>query len=163
MGACALGLATGRARGFVPPLKGKVARPEDPMVTVPPASGPIPAPSTVAAAPPDAEVSASGLRSKMLRAGTGLRPSAADTVIVHYTGWTAADGKMFDSSVIRKTPATFPLNALIKGFTEGLQLMRVGEQRRLWIPGALGYGDLPQPGRPTGLLVFDIGLIGIKS
>jgi peptidylprolyl isomerase len=162
VGACALGVASAPARAFVPPLKGKSSRPEDPMVTVPPASGPIPAPSTVAAAPPDAEVSPSGLRSKVLRAGSGLRPTTADTVVVHYTGWTT-DGKMFDSSVIRKTAATFPLNALIKGFTEGLQLMRVGEQRRLWIPGALGYGDVPKPGRPTGLLVFDIELIAIRS
>lgn len=157
------GLVARRARAFVPPLKGKREVREDPMVTVAPASGSIPAPSTVAAAPPDAEVSASGLRSKVLRAGTGLRPASSDSVIVHYSGWTASDGKMFDSSVTRGAAATFPLAGVIKGFAEGLSLMRVGEQRRLWIPGALGYGDAPHPGRPTGLLVFDVELIAIKS
>lgn len=155
-------LAGSRAHAFVPPQQGKGRIPEDPMVTVPSSSGPIPAPSTVAAAPPDAEVTATGLRSKLLRAGSGARPSASDTVIVHYTGWTT-DGKMFDSSVLRKAPATFPLNALIKGFAEGLQLMRVGEQRRLWIPGPLAYGDVAKPGRPTGILVFDVELIAIKG
>lgn len=163
MGAGVLGSAARPARAFVQPQLTKRGVREDPMVTVAPASGPIPAPSTVAAAPSDAEVSASGLRSKVLRAGSGLRPAVSSSVLVHYSGWTAADGKMFDSSVTRGAAATFPLTGVIKGFAEGLQLMRVGEQRRLWIPGPLGYGDAPQPGRPTGLLVFDVELIAIVS
>ncbi len=154
--------ATGVAHAFVPPVLGRKAVREDPMVTVAPASGPIPAPATVAAAPPDAEVSASGLRSKVLRAGTGARPTDKDACVVHYTGWTP-DGKMFDSSVVRKSTAKFYPSSVIKGFAEGMLSMRVGEQRRLWIPGALGYGDAPKPGVPTGLLVFDVELVAIEK
>ena len=125
---------------------------------------PLPAPSDVAAAPADAAKTASGLASKVIQAGTGTeKPTAADTVEVHYTGWTT-DGKMFDSSVARGTPAKFPLNRVIKGWTEGLQLMVKGEKRRFWIPGALAYGDTPRrPGAPAGTLVFDVELIGITS
>ena len=92
------------------------------------------APSDVAAPPADAEKTESGLASKVLKAGTGdKKPAAADTVTVHYTGWTT-DGKQFDSSVERGQPASFPLNGVIKGWTEGLQLMVEGEKRRFWIP-----------------------------
>ncbi len=132
------------------------------MITVRPASGIIPPPSTVAAAPPDASVTPTGLKSKVLRAGTGDRPTDKDLVVVHYSGWTP-DGKLFDSSVLRSSTATFPLGGVIKGFAEGLLLMRVGEQRRLWIPGALAYGDGPKVGAPTGLLVFDVELVAIKK
>ena len=82
---------------------------------------------------------------------------------MHYTGWMI-DGKMFDSSVVRGQPAEFPLDHVIKGWTEGLQLMVEGEQRRFWIPGKLAYGDEPgPPGRPSGTLVFDVELLGIKK
>lgn len=157
--ALAATLVAGAGQAFVPPSLTKALR-EDPMVTVAPPSGKIPAPSTVAAAPADAEVSPSGLRSKVLRGGVGPRPTAADTVVVHYTGWTT-DGKMFDSSVVRKAPAAFKVGSVIKGFGEGMLLMRVGEQRRLWIPGYLAYGDAPHPGRPTGTLVFDVEIVRI--
>ena len=161
VGALCVAGAAGQSLAFVPPrVKGGVT--EDPMITVAPLSGKIPAPSTVAAAPYDAEVSASGLRSKVLRAGTGDRPTDKDAVVVHYSGWTP-DGKMFDSSILRKATTTFGLNAVIKGFAEGLSLMRIGEQRRLWIPGALAYGDAPKAGVPTGLLVFDVELVAIKK
>jgi peptidylprolyl isomerase len=80
---------------------------------------------------------------------------------VHYTGWTT-DGKMFDSSVARGEPATFPLNGVIKGWTEGVQLMVVGEKRRFWIPGNLAYDNSPRPGAPKGMLVFDVELLAIK-
>ena len=114
------------------------------------------------APPADAEKTASGLASKVLKPGTGKeKPKAADTVEVHYTGWQSSDGHMFDSSVKRGTPAKFPLNHVIKGWTEGLQLMVVGEKRRFWIPGNLAYGDGPSGGgRPTGQLVFDVELLG---
>ncbi len=79
---------------------------------------------------------------------------------VHYTGWTT-DGKMFDSSRTRGQPARFPLRAVIAGWTEGLQLMTVGEQRRLWIPEALAYKGVP--GRPAGMLVFDVELLSIVA
>jgi len=125
---------------------------------------PIAAPADVAAAPADAETTASGLASKVIQAGTGTeKPTAADTVEVHYTGWTT-DGKMFDSSVQRGSTAKFPLNRVIKGWTEGLQLMVVGEKRRFWIPGPLAYGDTPKrPGAPAGTLVFDVELVSVSA
>ncbi len=122
----------------------------------------IPAPDDVAAAPADALTTASGLASKVLQAGTGAaNPGPTSNVTVHYTGWTT-DGRMFDSSVARGAPASFPLNRVIRGWTEGLQLMVVGEKRRFWIPADLAYGDNPGGGRPGGLLVFDVELLGIR-
>jgi len=121
----------------------------------------IPAPDDVAAPPADAEVTASGLASKILQAGTGdEHPGPSDTVEVHYTGWTT-DGNMFDSSVVRGQPAGLPVDRVIPGWTEGLQLMVVGEKRRLWIPEGLAYGG--QPDRPAGMLVFDVELLGIQK
>jgi peptidylprolyl isomerase len=120
---------------------------------------PIPAPPDVAAPAADAVKSASGLASKVLQAGTGTaRPSADDFVTVHYTGWTT-DGKMFDSSHARGAASTFPVNRVIKGWGEGVQLMVVGEKRRLWIPEALAYAG--QSGRPQGMLVFDVELVDV--
>ena len=99
--------------------------------------GDIPAPPDVAAAPEDAEKTASGIASKVLQKGTGTEhPNAWYSVTVHYTGWTT-DGKMFDSSRKRGEPTSFSLEQVIPGWTEGLQLMVVGEQRRMWIPEAL--------------------------
>ncbi len=119
------------------------------------------APADVAAPPADAQTTASGLASKVLQAGTGEgHPAAKDKVTVHYTGWTT-DGKMFDSSAKRGQPATFPLNHVIAGWTEGLQLMVVGEKRRFWIPEALAYQG--QPGRPAGMLVFDVELLSMEA
>ena len=80
---------------------------------------------------------------------------------MHYSGWTT-NGRMFDSSVVRGEPATFGLDEVIPGWTEGLQMMVEGEKRRFWIPGKLAYGDTPsRPGAPAGLLVFDVELIRI--
>ncbi|HJL17962.1 MAG TPA: FKBP-type peptidyl-prolyl cis-trans isomerase [Sandaracinaceae bacterium LLY-WYZ-13_1] len=116
----------------------------------------IPAPPDVAAPPADAERTPTGLASKVLEAGTGTRhPGPTDTVEVHYTGWTT-DGEMFDSSVARGEPIQFPLNGVIAGWTEGVQLMVEGETRRLWIPERLAYAG--QPDRPQGMLVFDVEL-----
>jgi len=123
----------------------------------------LPAPPDVKAAPADAEKTASGLASKVLTKGDGTEhPGAADNVEVHYTGWTT-DGKMFDSSVTRGQPAKFPLNAVIKGWTEGVQLMVKGEKRRFWIPASMAYGDNPGGGRPGGMLVFDVELLGFTK
>ncbi len=121
-------------------------------------------PADVAAAPADAVKTESGLASKVLKAGDGdKKPTATDTVTVHYSGWTT-DGKMFDSSVSRGEPASFPLGGVIKGWTEGLQLMVVGEKRRFWIPEGLAYGPVvPDSGRPGGMLCFDVELLGIKE
>jgi peptidylprolyl isomerase len=119
----------------------------------------IPPPADVAAAPADAAKTSSGLASKVISPGTGkARPRATDSVTVHYTGWTT-DGKMFDSSVARGEPATFPLNRVIAGWTEGLQLMVVGEKRRLWIPETLAYKGQRDP---KGMLVFDVELLKIQ-
>ncbi|MCO4763204.1 MAG: FKBP-type peptidyl-prolyl cis-trans isomerase [Myxococcales bacterium] len=126
-----------------------------------PVTGQIPAPSDVAAPPSDAVKTASGLASKVLTKGTETaHPGAADIVKVHYTGWTT-DGKMFDSSVKRGEPIEFPLNRVIAGWTEGVQLMVVGEKRRLWIPQDLAYKG--RPGAPAGMLVFDVELLAIKA
>jgi FKBP-type peptidyl-prolyl cis-trans isomerase len=118
-------------------------------------------PEDVAAPPADAERTASGLASKVLRPGTGTEhPKPTSTVKVHYTGWTT-DGKMFDSSVDRGQPIELPLNRMIAGWSEGLQLMVAGEKRRLWIPEALAYQG--RPGRPAGMLVFDVELISFRD
>lgn len=124
---------------------------------------PPPVPEDVKAAPANATKTASGLAYRVLKKGTGTQsPKATDGVTVNYTGWTT-DGKMFDSSITRGQPATFRLNQVIKGWTEGVQLMHVGETVRFWIPGSLAYGDKPmRPGAPAGTLVFDVELIAIK-
>ena len=119
----------------------------------------LPAPPDVAAPPSDAEKSSSGLASKVLTAGTGTtHPRSSNSVTVHYTGWTT-DGNMFDSSVIRGAPLTFRLDGVIRGWTEGLQLMVVGEKRRFWIPEDLAYGGRRAP---FGMLVFDVELFAIR-
>ncbi len=118
-------------------------------------------PKDVAAAPADAQTTESGLSSRILEKGSGTaNPKATDTVTVHYSGWTT-DGRLFDSSVKRGKPTSFPLDGVIAGWTEGVQLMTEGEQRRFWIPAKMAYGENPPAGYPAGLLVFDIELIKI--
>ena len=120
-----------------------------------------PVPDDVAAPPADAETTASGLATKLLRPGTSdERPTANDTVEVHYSGWTT-DGELFDSSVTRGESISFGLRQVIVGWTEGVQLMSVGESRRLWIPEELAYQG--RPGSPAGMLVFDVELISIRG
>ena len=123
----------------------------------------IPAPDDVAAAPADAQKTASGLMTKVESPGTGtVHPGPNDKVVVNYTGWTK-DGKTFDSSVPRGQPATFTVSQLIPGWTEGLQLMVVGEKRRMWIPASLAYGDQPRMhGAPAGDLTFDVEMLDLK-
>ncbi len=123
----------------------------------------IPAPEDVAAPPKDAKMTASGLKYKVLKAGTGKdKPVDSDRVKVHYSGWTK-DGKMFDSSIKRGQPATFGVSQVIPGWTEALKLMQPGERVRLWIPARLAYGERPQPGMPAGDLTFDVELLEIMS
>jgi peptidylprolyl isomerase len=121
---------------------------------------PPPVPEDVKAPPKDAKKTKSGMAYKVLQKGTGtVHPTAEQRVEVHYTGWTT-DGKMFDSSIPRGRPSTFALNQVIKGWTEGVQLMVEGEKTRFWIPGNLAYGDKPsRPGAPSGMLVFDVELL----
>jgi len=116
-------------------------------------------PADVAAPPKDAKKTASGLAYKVLTPGKGKdHPTAASRVKVHYSGWTT-DGKQFDSSVTRGKPAEFGLGQVIKGWTEGVQLMVQGEKTRFWIPKELAYNDMP--GKPAGMLVFDVELLEI--
>jgi peptidylprolyl isomerase len=119
------------------------------------------APPDVAAPPTDAEKTASGLVSKVIKPGTAPeKPAATDYVTVHYTGWSA-DGKMFDSSRTRGNPSTFPLEKSLAGWRECVQLMAVGETRRCWIPQNLAYRG--QAGRPAGTVVFDIELVETRA
>ena len=120
-------------------------------------------PKDVAKAPKDAKKTESGLAYRVLTKGKGTaHPTPTSRVTVHYSGWTT-DGKLFDSSVQRGAPTSFMLNGVIKGWTEGVQLMVEGEKTRFWIPGTLAYGDKPtRPGAPSGMLVFDIELLQIK-
>jgi FKBP-type peptidyl-prolyl cis-trans isomerase FkpA len=117
--ASALGLASLAAQA-------QQAQPADPLKT--------------AAAEPGAVVTPSGLVFRTLKPGTGKSPAATDTVKVHYRG-TFVDGKEFDSSYKRNEPATFPLNKVIKCWTEGVQKMKVGETARLTCPAAIAYGE----------------------
>jgi peptidylprolyl isomerase len=118
-------------------------------------------PADVAAPPQDARRTASGISYKVLKPGVGARrPAAWSRVTVHYTGWTT-DGKMFDSSVARGNPVTMSLEDVIRGWTEGVQLMVEGERTRFWIPQDLAYKG--EPGSPRGMLVFDIDLIRIEN
>lgn len=123
----------------------------------------IPPPPSVEAPPPEAQRSRSGLAWIVLTPGNGTRyPRPNSQVTVHYTGWTT-DGESFDSSVSRGEPASFGLDAVIAGWTEGVQMMVEGEKRRFWVPAELAYAKSSRPGAPQGMLVFDIELIRIGS
>ena len=115
-----------------------------------------------AAAEKGATKTASGLVIVPIKPGTGASPKATDRVKVHYHG-TLADGSVFDSSVQRNEPATFPLNGVIPCWTEGLQLMKVGGKSRLVCPAALAYGDRGAPPRikPGSTLTFEVELLEI--
>ena len=105
----------------------------------------------------------SGMQYSVISEGTGASPKETDTVSVHYTG-TLIDGKVFDSSVERGEPATFPLNGVIKGWTEALQLMKVGDKWKLFIPPALAYGEQGNPSIPANsLLIFEVELLDIVA
>lgn len=105
-----------------------------------------------------------GLQYKILKAGNGPKPVASDLVTVHYKG-TFVDGKEFDSSYKRGQPATFPVNAVIPGWVEALQLMPVGSKWMLYIPSNLAYGAAGAPGAvgPNKMLIFEVELISIKK
>ncbi len=117
-----------------------------------------------AAAEPGVKKTASGAIVKELKAGTGPAPKATDTVKVHYHG-TLTDGTVFDSSVQRGQPATFPLNGVIKCWTEGLQEMKVGGKARLVCPSDIAYGDRGSPPKikPGATLVFEVELLEIAK
>lgn len=106
----------------------------------------------------------SGLQYTIIKDGTGPSPLATDKVTVHYTG-TLLDGEVFDSSVERGEPATFPVNGVIKGWTEALQLMKVGSKWKLFIPSDLAYGERGAGGKikPFATLVFEVELLSIDK
>ncbi len=111
----------------------------------------------------DVIVTESGLQYRVIEEGDGERPSASDQVQVHYRG-TLVSGEEFDSSYARGEPASFPLNRVISGWTEGVQLMSVGSTYEFFIPSELGYGDNPPPGSsitPGAVLIFEIELLDI--
>ena len=105
----------------------------------------------------------SGLQYEILTEGTGAKPNASNKVTCHYHG-TLIDGAIFDSSVQRGQPATFPLNQVIKGWTEGVQLMPAGSKWRFFIPPHLGYGDRQVSSviGPNCTLIFDVELLSIN-
>lgn len=106
---------------------------------------------------------ASGLQYKVLVPGDGAKPKYTDTVTVHYKG-ALIDGKVFDSSYRRGKPLSFPLNRVIRGWSEGVQLMNVGSKYRLFIPSELGYGRQGAGNAipPGAALIFDVELLSIK-
>jgi FKBP-type peptidyl-prolyl cis-trans isomerase FklB len=105
----------------------------------------------------------SGLQYEVITEGSGVKPLATNKVTCHYHG-TLIDGTVFDSSVRRGQPASFPLNAVIKGWTEGLQLMATGSKWRFFIPPHLGYGDRQAGGQigPNSTLIFEVELLGVS-
>ncbi|MBB78611.1 MAG: peptidylprolyl isomerase [Crocinitomicaceae bacterium] len=110
------------------------------------------------------KVTSSGLQYEIIKEGSGDKPTLTSTVTVHYHG-TLIDGTVFDSSVDRGEPASFPVNQVIKGWTEALQLMSKGSKYRLFIPQELAYGASPHPGGPIEpymALIFDVELLEIK-
>jgi FKBP-type peptidyl-prolyl cis-trans isomerase FklB len=107
---------------------------------------------------------ASGLQYKVIEKGTGPMPADTDTVKVDYKG-SLLDGREFDSSYKRGTPAEFPLNRVIKGWTEGLKLMHVGDKFQIFVPSELAYGEQGPGGiiEPNSVLVFDVKLLEVKA
>ncbi|MBV9008627.1 MAG: FKBP-type peptidyl-prolyl cis-trans isomerase [Verrucomicrobia bacterium] len=112
---------------------------------------------------PGVKTTASGLQYKVEKEGTGATPKATDTVVVNYRG-TLLDGTEFDSSYKRGQPATFPVNQVIKGWTEALQLMKAGSKYQLFIPADLAYGARGAGGQigPNSTLIFEVELLDVK-
>jgi FKBP-type peptidyl-prolyl cis-trans isomerase len=109
------------------------------------------------------KTTASGLQYKVINSGTGPSPKLTDTVKVHYHG-TLIDGTVFDSSVRRNMPVTFSVNGVIPGWTEALQLMKVGDKWQLVIPSKLAYGEQGPPSiGPNSVLIFEVELLGIEK
>lgn len=112
---------------------------------------------------PGVKVTPSGLQYKVIKQGTGKTPSDTDQVVCNYRG-TLIDGKEFDSSYKRGKPATFPVNGVIKGWTEALKMMPVGSKYQLFVPADLAYGERGQAGiPPNATLIFEVELLSIKK
>lgn len=119
-----------------------------------------PAPADLTRPSPGATRTPSGLVYEVLRPGAGDRPTGADRVLLHYSGWTH-DGKSFDSTAARGQPVVLPVRGMIPGWAEAIQDMRPGERRRVWVPEALAYAG--QRGQPAGDLVYDLELIAVMK
>ncbi len=118
-------------------------------------------PADVAAPPSNAITTPTGLAYRILRQGPGqVHPKPGDHVLVHYSGWTA-DGKLFDSSVVRGDAMSLPVSGGIPGWTEAIQLLTSGTKARFWMPEKLAYGGMPD--KPQGMLVFDIEVYTVSS
>jgi FKBP-type peptidyl-prolyl cis-trans isomerase len=112
---------------------------------------------------PGVKTTASGLQYKVMKEGNGAQPKSSDTVTVNYRG-TLTDGTEFDSSYKRGQPATFPVAGVIKGWTEALQLMKVGSKYQLFIPPDLAYGEQGRPGiPPNSTLIFEVELMNVQT
>ena len=112
---------------------------------------------------PNVKTTASGLQYEVLTEGKGTPPKATDTVKVHYRG-TLVDGTEFDSSYKRGQPAEFPVNGVIPGWTEALQLMKPGGKWKLYIPSDLAYGEMGRPSiPPNSVLIFEVELLEVKK
>ena len=138
--ACTVGLSAAGCRKPPDPARGTIA------------------PLDVAGPPADAITTPSGLAYRVLVSGGrgGPHPGPQSRVVIHYTGWTP-DGAIIEGAPIGGAPATFQLSDTMPGWQEGLRMMRVGDKRRFWIPGRLAYEN--QPGKPHGMLVYDIDLL----
>ncbi len=111
----------------------------------------------------EVKTTASGLQYELIKEGSGAKPTLQDKVKVHYHG-TLINGTVFDSSVERKEPISFPLGGVIQGWQEGLQLMSVGSKYKLYIPANLGYGSNPAGKIPANsVLIFEVELLGINE
>jgi FKBP-type peptidyl-prolyl cis-trans isomerase len=124
------------------------------------ACGPKVGPELQFSPPPEARETSSGLRYQIIKKGKGASPNAASKVTVHYTAWQT-DGVVFDSSRERRQPSTFPLDKVIPGWTEGVQLMKKGAIYRFWIPEDLAYKG--RPGTPQGMLIFEVELLSFEN
>ena len=112
---------------------------------------------------PGVKTTASGLQYEVIKEGTGIKPTALDTFVCHYRG-TYIDGTEFDASYNRGEPLTYPLNKVIPGWTEGLQLMSVGSKYKFYIPYNIAYGAVDYNGIPGGsMLIFDLELLDVKK
>ena len=131
------------------------------LITIAKGKEPPKTPADVAAPPANTSKTDKGVSYRLLAKGKGgTKPTPQDTVRVHYTGWTT-DGRMFDSSAVKGEPAEFSLGGVIQGWSDGIPLMSVGDKMRFWIPGELAYNGAP--GKPQGMLVYDVELIEIKA
>lgn len=130
------------------------------LLTIARGHRPPPAPPDVAKPPATAQKTAKGVFYRFLSRGKGgVKPTEKDTVKVAYSGWTT-DGHLIDSSLIKGEPAEFSLQGVMAGWTEGIPVMSVGDKARFWIPEQLAYAS--SPGKPQGMLVFDVELLDVK-